>query len=57
MIYKLQTMVSSSVILGIWTNIVFHLYRININNNDNKHDANDDNEIDKYIQNFGGYIR
>ena len=57
MIYKLQTMVSSSVILGIWTNIVFHLYRININNNENKHDENDENEIDKYIQNFGGYIR
>ena len=50
-------MVSSSVILGIWTNIVFHLYRININNNENKHDENDENEIDKYIQNFGGYIR
>ena len=62
MIYKLHSIISSSVIFGIWTNIFFHISRINnTNNNNNNSNYNykyqEQNEIDTYIQNFGGYVR
>ena len=56
MIYKLHSIISSSVIFGIWTNIFFHISRIN-NNNNNNNNYQEQNEIDTYIQNFGGYVR
>ena len=47
---KIKTVLSSSVILGIWTNFFFHVTNLDL-------DKNDINEIDRYIKNLGGYIR
>ena len=51
--HKIGVAVSSTIVLGIWTNFFFYLSKINTSYKD----SHESNETDRYIRDFGGYVR
>jgi len=51
--HKIGVAVSSTIVLGIWTNFFFYLSKIDTKNEN----IADSNETDRYIRDFGGYVR